>query len=234
MTIVAIHQPQYLPWVPYCDKADDCDVFVYLDTVAFQKNGLQNRNRIRTSAGAGWLTVPVHARLGESLSEVRIAGQAWARRHARALQQGYARAPHAGLLDEMLPLLERSWSRLVDLDVAVTEWLFERLGVRSRRLRASALGVGATGRSERLVEICRAVGGTTYLCGAGARAYLETEKLEAAGIRVRFQEYDSRPYSQGRPGNGFVPDLSAVDLVLCAGPEAGAIMRAGRARGVHV
>jgi hypothetical protein len=227
MTTVAIHQPQYLPWVPYCDKADACDVFVYLDTVAFQKNGVQNRNRIRTAAGDGWLTVPVHVRRDTRLSDVTIAGQDWGRRHSRALRQGYARAPHAALMADLLPLLERPWTHLVDLDVAVTEWLFDRLGVRSRRLRASSLGPLDGAKTDRLVAICRALGATTYLSGPGARAYLEPERLEAAGIRVRFHEYESRPYRQ-HDARAFRPDLSAIDLVLSTGPEARATMLAGR------
>ena len=48
MTVVAIHQPHYLPWLPYLDKADSCDIFVYLDNVQFQKRGFQNRRQSRT------------------------------------------------------------------------------------------------------------------------------------------------------------------------------------------
>ncbi|MGB1287807.1 MAG: WbqC family protein, partial [Aggregatilineales bacterium] len=33
MTTISIHQPQYIPWVPYFDKIDRSDVFVFLDTV---------------------------------------------------------------------------------------------------------------------------------------------------------------------------------------------------------
>ena len=49
MTVVAIHQPQYLPWQPYFAKALASDLFVYLDTVQFQKNGVQNRNQVKTA-----------------------------------------------------------------------------------------------------------------------------------------------------------------------------------------
>ncbi|HHT9160132.1 MAG TPA: WbqC family protein [Candidatus Brocadiaceae bacterium] len=46
--IIAIHQPQYLPWIGYFDKIDRSDVFVLLDNVQYKKNEAQNRNRIRT------------------------------------------------------------------------------------------------------------------------------------------------------------------------------------------
>src|SRR5256885_17176030 len=61
---LAIHQPQYLPWLGYLAKWAAADAFVFLDTVQYEKNGWQNRNRIKTAAGPRWVTVPVHARLG--------------------------------------------------------------------------------------------------------------------------------------------------------------------------
>jgi hypothetical protein len=57
--IVAIHQPQYLPWLGYFDKMLAADLFCYLDCVQFKKNEWQNRNRIKTAQGWQWLTVPV-------------------------------------------------------------------------------------------------------------------------------------------------------------------------------
>src|SRR2546430_15000555 len=67
---VAIHQPQYLPWLGYLAKWAAADVFVFLDIVQYEKNGWQNRNRIKTAAGPRWLTVPVHARLGTPIAAV--------------------------------------------------------------------------------------------------------------------------------------------------------------------
>ena len=57
--LCAIHQPQYLPWLGYFDKVAQADVFVFLDDTQFKKNEWQNRNRIKTSQGWQWLTVPV-------------------------------------------------------------------------------------------------------------------------------------------------------------------------------
>jgi hypothetical protein len=47
--IVAVHQPQYLPWIGYFDKMRRADVFCYLDDVQYKKNEWQNRNRIKTA-----------------------------------------------------------------------------------------------------------------------------------------------------------------------------------------
>jgi hypothetical protein len=44
--IVAIHQPEHLPWLGFFNKIDQADLFVLLDVVQFRKNYFQNRNRI--------------------------------------------------------------------------------------------------------------------------------------------------------------------------------------------
>ena len=72
--IVSIHQPQYVPWLPYFSKIARADTFVFLDNVQFQKNGLHNRNELKNSNGRFWLTAPVSAHLGDKLKEVKSKG----------------------------------------------------------------------------------------------------------------------------------------------------------------
>src|SRR5207244_6022028 len=88
---VAIHQPQYFPWPPYVHKVMSVDIFVYLDTVQFSKNGLQNRNQIKTSQGPLWLTVPVKHQLGRSIYETEIAEHRAIEKHWKTVAASYGR-----------------------------------------------------------------------------------------------------------------------------------------------
>ena len=63
MTVVSIHQPEYLPWLGFFKKMMNSELFVFLDDVQFRKKGWQNRNRIRTNKGTALLSVPVNANL---------------------------------------------------------------------------------------------------------------------------------------------------------------------------
>jgi len=225
--IVAIHQPQYLPWLPYCAKAAACDVFVYLDNVQFQKNGVQNRNQIKTAQGAQWLTVPVHASLDANLNKTPLADDRWSAKHLRTLQQSYARAPHVEMLDELGALILRSWASIADLNIAVTDWMFGRLGVGARCVRASTLGV-AGHKSELVLAICQALGCDTYLSGSGAKAYQSAESFAAAGVGLRYHRYRHPEYSQCYPKLGFLPELSALDLLLNEGSAAPEFLSSGQ------
>ena len=59
---VAIHQPNYFPWVGYFYKIKAADIFIFLDDVDFSKGSYTNRCRIRSWAEPSqmqWLTQPI-------------------------------------------------------------------------------------------------------------------------------------------------------------------------------
>ncbi len=226
---IAIHQPHYLPWLGYFAKWAAADRFVFLDTVQYEKNGWQNRNRIKTSAGPTWLTVPVHARLGTTIGDVAVdAEQPWRARHLRAIEVAYAQAPHLvryhGNLDAFHA---RPWGRLAPLAAASATWLAHALGVTAPATLASELDLGpaATDATARLVAICRAVGADTYLAGRDGARYMDLDQFRVAGIAVEAQAYAHPVYTQLH--GEFVPSLSALDLLLMHGHEALAILCGG-------
>jgi WbqC-like protein family len=227
MTALAIHQPHYLPWLGYLAKWATADAFVFLDTVQYTKNGWQNRNRIKTAAGARWLTVPVRARLGTPLGEVAIdADQPWPSRHLRAIEEAYGGAPHLGRHhDALRRLYATRWTRLAPLAAASATWLASALGITTPVRRASELGVTASDATERLIALCVAVGADTYLAGRDGAIYMDAARFEDAGIRVLYQHYVHPVYAQLH--GDFVPGCSALDLLLTHGDEALGILRAG-------
>lgn len=228
---MAIHQPHYLPWLPYFDKADQADMFVYLDNVAYQKNGYQNRNRIKSANGAQWLTVPVHAHLGTPICDVVIADDGWRRRHVESIAQSYSQAACLSIFRHGLqPILEQKWERLIDLNIRVTEWMFEELNIKCRRVRASEMLLSQR-KEELVVAICKKLNADTYLSGVGAEGYQDPTYFKRHGVTLRYQSFSWPEYTQCHPGLGFVPDLSAIDLILNHGPRSGDFMRASRVAG---
>ena len=218
--IVAIHQPQYLPWLAYVSKADSGDVFVYLDNVQFQKNGVQNRNQIKAADGAMWLTVPVHAHLHRSIAETEIAGNQWMEKHLRAIALNYAKAEHfKRYRNELETLLRREWKSLAELNIAVTEWLFTAMEISCKRVRASELKVEGKGE-ELILNMCQKLGAKTYLSGQGAKAYQDPQKFRERGIELRYQSYEPVAYRQCHMKRGFISGLSALDAILNIGDAA--------------
>lgn len=230
---VAIHQPHYLPWLGYLAKWAAADLLVFLDTVQYEKNGWQNRNRIRTAGGAHWLTVPVHAHLGMPITDVAVdTTQPWRARHLRAIEHAYARAAHLATHHAGLrALLDVDWTQLARLAVASAEWLARAVGITTPARLASTLPVNGDDATGRLVAICKAVGADTYLAGGHGARYLDGARFREAGITVLYQHYEHPVYAQQH--GEFVPFLSGVDLLLTHGDESLAILRQGDAWTAH-
>lgn len=221
MKTVAIHQPQYLPYLGFFHKLYHCDIFVALDNVQFQKNGLQNRNKIKTSQGWQWLTVPVLHDFGQPILDVAINPNVpWQRKHWNAIASNYGRAPFFGEFGPSLKeLLEQEWNNLCQLDMALAKWAMAALALQTPIVHASELDVEGN-QTELLIAICQAVGADRYLSGPGGKQYMDLDAFAAAGIAIEWQAFMSPVYPQLFPQTEFVPDLSAVDAIFNCGAEA--------------
>ncbi len=217
--ICAIHQPSYIPWTPFFHKMASSDVWIHLDDVAFMKNGLQNRHKIKSAQGSMWLTVPVHAQLGQPLLSVEVADDAALRRHWQSIQMCYSKAPYwSEYQDALLPIYSRQWVRLAELNTALTDAIANLLAIRPRVYLASDLGITTTG-SQRILDLCTAVGATKYLSGIGGIDYLDVSHFTQSGLEVLVQMPRTPPYQQRYDQVGFLPGLSVLDALFNLGPK---------------
>ncbi|HKG45142.1 MAG TPA: WbqC family protein [Pyrinomonadaceae bacterium] len=223
---IAIHQPQYFPWPPYVHKVMSADIFVYLDTVQFSKNGVQNRNQIKTSQGPQWLTVAVRHELGRSILDTQLVSQTATVKHWKTLQANYARTPgFQRWKDELQDLLHQEYLTLDEVAIASTEWMIDKLDLSNKRLRASEIP-GTDGRASELVaSICEALEGDRYLTGTGALAYLQTEDFKRMGCEVLVQRWNHH-FSYRQAHGDFVHGLSTLDLLLNQPDSAAELIRA--------
>ena len=231
MTIVAVHQPQYLPYLGFFNKLANCDVFVALDHTTYDTGGLQNRNKIKASCAGNmqWLTVPVrHSGTEQAIKDVRIdSSQRWRKKHWNLLNANYYHAeyflPYA---EELRAIIDSGHDSLCELNMALVTWCMEALQIHTPIVYSSGLAIKSR-KSEMLIEICRSVGADAYLSGPGGANYMELSLFERACIRVLWQKFKCRPYVQQYPETGFVPNLSVIDALLNCGPEVACLATAG-------
>ena len=222
--IVAIHQPNFFPWMGYFDKIDRADIFVFLDDVDYPRAGSSgmgswtNRVRIDMHGKPGWTTCPVkRAPLGTPIKAIEIDDhQPWRKKLVKTLRSSYAGSPHhRTALDLFEPMILSEESNLAAYNMTAIRDLAAVLRLEAQFLRQSALDV--PGRStELLVNIVKAVGGTAYLSGGGADGYQDEGLFERAGIDLLMQRFTPRPY--GDPAQ-FMPGLSVIDYLMRDGWE---------------
>jgi len=225
VTTLAIHQPNYLPWIGYFDKMRSADVFVLLDAVQYPRaRSVANRNTIRTSQGELLLTVPVSRPKGSEgkagYREIAFADESWRTKHLRTIEQAYRRAPHFGRLYPELARIVTEGASFCDLNVALIRWMAGRFEIDTPTPLMSELGDGFGHSNEMIVELCRATSADVYLSGTGAGAYNDPGRLAEAGIELRYQDFEHPVYRQ--VGEGFVPNLSALDMLFNCGGWASA------------
>jgi hypothetical protein len=220
--MVSIHQPNFLPWLKLLDKILASDVYIAYDTVAYTKSEYHARQKVRTHTGTTWLTLPLRHVPGtrQRIMDVRLDNsQPFRYRHLRLLRGSYGSAPY---FDEIYPMVEeiyrREHERMVDLNLDLIEAFRAYLAAPVRIVRASALPHEG-GRTERLVQLVRAVGGSEHLTSTfgGGHQHVEWELFFQAGIELRSQQFTHPEYDQVGPG--FIPHLSAVDMLFMCGPR---------------
>ena len=222
--ICAIHQPQFLPWLGYFAKIAQSQTFVFLDDVQYKKNEWQNRNRVRIADGWQWLTVPVKYKFGQKINEIFIDNsQDWRAKHWQALITNYQRAPYfKDYRDFFQEVYQQEWEYLAKFNIYLIEEIMRFLGLKKEMKKSSDLRVEGK-KTERLVEICKALGADTYLSGSGAKDYLNLKLFEKVNIKVIFQNFLHPIYRQNYPG--FEPNMSIIDLLFNEGKKNLSLLR---------
>lgn len=218
--IVAIHQPNYFPWLGYFAKIARADMLVFLDDVQFSKGSYTNRVQIARAGAPVWLTVPVRHEFGAPIAAVEIARPDFARGHKDALRQAYRHARSFKLVwDEIEEWLSFETSRLSSLNAHLIKAVAHRLGLSARFIASSSLAVEADAADIRLAEIVeRLAPGGTYLSGGGGAQYQSDDVFRSRGVSLAYSDF--KPIEYPRSDEGFVPGLSVLDALFHLGFDA--------------
>ena len=219
---VAIVQSSYIPWKGYFDLINSVDEFVLFDDVQYTRRDWRNRNRIKTSAGLAWLSIPVSSKgqFEAPIRQIRVEDRTWAARHWRTIAANYARAAHfrsySALLEQLYLACDESY--LSGVNRRFLAAVCGILGIDTKLAWSWDYEIGP-GKTERLVSICRQAKADVYVSGPSAASYIDARRFEDAGIELVYFDYTGYPpYRQLFPP--FEHHVSILDLILNEGPDA--------------
>ena len=224
MTIVAINQPGYLPWMGFFKRIMYSDIFVFLDDVQYLKKDWQNRNKIRTSQGWIWLSVPVKKNDLENLNKVDIDySENWISTHKKSIRYNYSKSK---FFDDHWPffeqLFEKKFTRLIDLNMEIINYVLQTLDIKTKTIFASELEVIGK-KSDLNLSICKTLNADVYLSGTLGQDYIKIDDFKNNDIEVKFADYRHPVYPQYF--DPFIPNMAIIDLLFNCGKESRKILQ---------
>ena len=225
MKKVAILQSNYIPWKGYFDLINMVDEFIIYDSVQYTKNDWRNRNKIKTSQGVIWLTIPVKHSLSQNISEIETLNNSWRKKHWSTISQSYAKSSFFKEYSEIFKELYLNSER-TNLNKINLEFIKAVNSILNIKTKISdSLDYEKKGdRVEKLVNICKQAGATEYISGPAAKSYIDLNLFESENIQVSWIDYSGYP-SYNQTHGEFEHAVSILDLIFNEGENSKQFMK---------
>lgn len=166
--IVSIHQPNFMPWLPYFKKIAMCDVFVVMIHCQYEKGGFQNRFNMNDK----WYTMSVNSGLQPIMMKKYLSPKSdWEKIKLKTNKD----------LSELDSYVSDS---LWETNYSIIRHVARKLGIKTRIELDYPTDLTGT---DRLLDICLKHGANKYIAGSSGTKYMEMDKFEAKGVVVESQ-----------------------------------------------
>jgi len=219
MRKIAILQSNYLPWKGVFDMINSVDIFVFFEDVQYTKGDWRSRNKILTSNGPSWITVPIKNRRDQLIYQAEICDNYnWQRKQFKSFQINYSKAlfykEYKWIIEEIY--LNKKWKNLSKLNIYTTKLISDILGIKTKFI--NSLDLNSKGKKEdKEIDICKKLNADYFLSGPAARNYIDPRKFKDEKIILDYIKYEYPEYDQlHKPFNHFV---TILDLIFNCGDK---------------
>lgn len=230
--VVAIHQPNFMPWLGYFHKIAMSDIFIFFDDVQFPRSkSFVNRVLIKMNNGPNWLTIPIKGKSElKPICEVAINYELkWQQKMVKSIELSYKKAKYFDwLFPELQEHLVATPPLLAEFNITLIKFLSTKLGLNKTFRNSSAVPYeGDNSTQDRIQQLVTAAQGNTYVTGkgAGSMRYINSDDFTARNITLQFQEFEHPQYPQ--LFGPFEPSLSVIDLLFNCGPASLQVLLGG-------
>lgn len=209
---VAILQPTYWARTHVWNRVFAADTYVWLDSVKFSRSATKWEDRTVVEAPDGR---PVVLRLPLKGSRLVLWSQAgvqptW-RRHMVTIRQCYAKRPHWNTVAQTVEsVYEREAETIDEVCWRTFQACIRLLAPGTTIVRSSDLDVHSA-KGELVLDLVKAVGGTSYISGGPGLSYLPLDRFRQEGVDVMAQDWKAPVARQG------LANPSILDLLASTG-----------------
>lgn len=225
---VAIHQPNFFPWLGLFQKIFLSEKFIFFDHVqAMGGRSWLSRNKILVNGKNVWLTMPVRkaGRFGQRINEVEISYETnFLSKHLQTIELNYKKTKFFNeFFPKLVDIYESKPRYICDFNsrfiIEVCNFLELNCSFVSSNalLKANPYLDNLSGNCL-ILEICRLVEADEYVSGTGCLDFIEPVSFKEKGIKFSFQEFVHPTYLQQKTIE-FTSKLSILDALFCVGRD---------------
>jgi hypothetical protein len=227
MTVVSMHQPNYLPWIGLFAKVAQTECIVIMDTFQYTRHGVIHRNKIRTNVGSGYLTIPISKKFATAkIKDVALPqDKTWREVHWQSIYHNYVKADFfRNYADFFEKLYQQDFGYLWQINLEIIRYLLNSFEVNVEIKMASDLDIDMDLKhTDMIISVLKSIGADTYLSGQSGREYMEVGKFQQNNLACKFVKFAHPVYKQRY--SGFEPNLSAIDLLFNVGPQSAQVIK---------
>lgn len=178
---LGIHQPNFLPWVPFFLKMELADHFINLNHVEYSKGGWTNRCQLNGKfQSPSYLTLPVKkSDTSLPINQVRVGGNAKniLYKMKKTVVQNLGSSSGKDFIEQIFLAIETTINHsqsLETINMAIISCIRDILEIKTPIYDSSMIpNLDKFKKGDLVVELCRLNEATAYITGTGSQNYLE-------------------------------------------------------------
>lgn len=223
--IYAIHQPDFMPWLGFFNKLAKVDALIIFDSVSIATGkSWSTRVKICSNGKDNWLSLPIikSGNMGAKICKVEIFNPSKSFKSIRGkIINSYRNAPYfKEIFPQIDTLLSSDFTLLSEFNTTFIIIISRLLFGESKEFILSSsskdLMTSEQTKTEYIIETCLAFGVKNYISGTGCLSFLNKKQFEENEIKISFETYNPKPYSQFSSGF-FLEGLSVMDALMNIG-----------------
>ena len=221
MKKIAISQSNYIPWKGYFDLINKVDEFILYDDAQFTRRDWRNRNKIKTTKGLHWLTIPVDVKgkYFQKINETKIIDKNWGVKHWQQIKHNYSKArdfkKYKDIFEKLYLDCNEEYLSRINYKFIIT--INKILGIKTKIRFSNEFKIYGN-QTEKLLNICKQCKAKVYISGPAAKKYFDEQLAEKENIQVQWMNYANyEEYKQL-----FLPfehGVSILDLIFNTDPK---------------
>ena len=213
-----------MPWKGYFDIISSVDYFVFFDICQYTRRDWRNRNRIKVLNGGNWILVPVQVKnkFDQKINETLVSDSNWAQKIWNKVEYNYKNAPFYNfvkdnLYENVMKKIDSPFLSVVNqtlIEIISKEFLF----INTEFRKAEDFNI-VDDKNMRLINIVKELGGSEYVSGSAAKAYIKNDLFDLHNVKLTYMEYNGYEEYEQLHGD-FDHFVSIIDLLMMKGPDA--------------